>query len=565
MPIDQIKPNARNVRRDLGDVTELADSIREVGVLQPCTVAPSTTDPVQCPECDTLFPVDQLVGGAFPRHWRSPQSRRNCRAGTEAAPITYDLIAGHRRLAASVQAGHTHLPCVIRADLTGVVDVTVAMLSENLHRADLSPMEEATAYAQLQIAGLDEQTIARRTGRSRTTVASRLKLMDLPDRMQARVHERQITLDEAAALAEFAGDPGALRELEQAAGTRDWPHALRRMRDSRETRLERERMVADFAARGFRVLDSGETSGLWEQTLRSLDISEDDHAPCAGRAVHVTPTNFVQNYCLEPWLHAPDRFPDPAAPTYDTTAPAAGGDTTAATQPALPTVAQQDAEAQERRAAEQAEAAAAAKAAFAVRQEFLETFCRDRRPVPADQGAAVLRHLLDLLTRAYLGEVVMQDWLHILTGEDVADVDDDAAETKVRAIVAERDPIRVLLAELAVESDRLVYPAHWGPSPLGSHLPFLQSLIAVGYVPSTWEQERIDAALAYRTRVESPAVVDVRLPEHDVPADVDQADSDDEATSGTCRVCFCTDDEACDPPCSWADAEHTICTACTAG
>ena len=206
----------RNVRRDVGDVTELADSIAELGILEPLLVAPNPA------------PGD---GPA------------------------YVVIAGHRRLAAAQVAALATVPCIVRADLTTDVQVTLAMLTENLQRTDLTPIEEATAYAQLELAGMTTKDIARRTGRARSTVESRLRLLDLPDDVKDRVHAHQVTLDEAAVLGEFAGDAAAMKRLDKALGTGNWAYMVESERRAAKDRAAKAATVARLTARGIRVVE----------------------------------------------------------------------------------------------------------------------------------------------------------------------------------------------------------------------------------------------------------------------------------------------------------------------
>lgn len=175
IPIDQLTPHSHNVRRDIGDVTELAGSIAGVGLLQPLTVAP--------------IGEDEFV-----------------------------VIAGHRRLAAAKVAGLATVPCLVRADLVNRIDQLEAMLTENLQRTDLTVMEEAAAYEQLELLGVKPAAIAKATGRNRATVTSRLKLMTLPEKARAQVDTGQLTLGDAEFLLKHVNDPGLMKAAEGKTG-----------------------------------------------------------------------------------------------------------------------------------------------------------------------------------------------------------------------------------------------------------------------------------------------------------------------------------------------------------
>jgi ParB/RepB/Spo0J family partition protein len=151
-----IDTDGRNVREDLGDLTELAASIRSVGVLQPITVA--------------------------------------------AKGERFTLIYGHRRLGAALLAGLTEVPAMLRVG-RDEVGTRVERLAENLHRKALAPMEEATQYRILIRAGMSQSEIARRVGVSAATVSSRLSLLELPADAQQMVRDRRLPLAEATQLA----------------------------------------------------------------------------------------------------------------------------------------------------------------------------------------------------------------------------------------------------------------------------------------------------------------------------------------------------------------------------
>jgi len=163
IPTDLIRPHDRNVRRDLGNLDELAASIKGMGVLQPLIVAQINGDPV----------------------------------------ADYVLIAGHRRHAAAVKAGLDTVPCVIRTDLDNQAKVIEAMLVENLQRTDLTVMEEADAYAQLELLGVKEAAIAKSTGRSRATVHQRLLLAALPTERREQYEGNTLSLDGAVKCAKL--------------------------------------------------------------------------------------------------------------------------------------------------------------------------------------------------------------------------------------------------------------------------------------------------------------------------------------------------------------------------
>lgn len=226
--IERIKPHASNVRRDLGDLSELAASIKGVGLLQPLTVAPIGDD--------------------------------------------YLVIAGHRRLAAAKEAGLDVVPCIIRTDLSTQKAQIEAMLVENLQRSDLTVMEEADAYAQLELLGVKEVAIAKATGRARGTIRQRLLLASLPAKRREQFENGQLSLDGAAKCAklrtQYAEDATILDRIDKA-GTWMFSHG----------QIEREiqRVLEDRKPKPEPVDDEGDDDDV-EQTTVDAQIRDQQRA-----------------------------------------------------------------------------------------------------------------------------------------------------------------------------------------------------------------------------------------------------------------------------------------------
>jgi ParB family chromosome partitioning protein len=176
-PLD-IVPNARQPRTEFRqeELSELISSIREIGVLQPIVVRP-------------------LAGAA------------------EGEP-QYELIMGERRLRASKQLGLATIPAVIKS--TADEDMLRDALLENLHRADLNPLEEASAYQQLLADfGITQEQLAERIGRSRPQITNTLRLLRLPESIQRRVAAGVLTAGHARALLSLPDDAGMERLAEK--------------------------------------------------------------------------------------------------------------------------------------------------------------------------------------------------------------------------------------------------------------------------------------------------------------------------------------------------------------
>jgi len=163
---DKIRPNPHQPRKvfDEEQLRDLANSIREVGILQPLVVTK----------------VEQPT-----------------EAGTE---VHYELIAGERRLMASKLVGLERVPAVIRNVQLDRERLEMAII-ENVQRAQLNPIEAARAYAKLQDQfGLTQREVAARIGKSREVIANTVRLLNLPTRVQDAVSAGALTESQARLL-----------------------------------------------------------------------------------------------------------------------------------------------------------------------------------------------------------------------------------------------------------------------------------------------------------------------------------------------------------------------------
>jgi len=170
-----IVPNAQQPRTEFRDeeLAELVVSIREIGVLQPIVVRPL---------------AGAVDGG--------PQ---------------FELIMGERRLRATKQLGLTSIPAVIKN--TADEDMLRDALLENLHRANLNPLEEASAYQQLLADfGITQEQLGDRIGRSRPQITNTLRLLRLPEPIQRRVASGVLSAGHARAILSV-GEPDAMERL----------------------------------------------------------------------------------------------------------------------------------------------------------------------------------------------------------------------------------------------------------------------------------------------------------------------------------------------------------------
>ena len=191
IPVSRIRRNPYQPRRrfDVDELQQLANSIRDHGILQPVLV------------------TETLDG--------------------------YQLVAGERRVRAAELAGLERVPAVVRQ--LAPRDQLELALVENLQREDLDPIETALAYRQLlDEFGFTQEQLAERVGRARSTVANTLRLLDLDERVQAAVADGAITEGHARALGGLdTGDQPRLLDLVivRDLSVRETEALVRRLRD----------------------------------------------------------------------------------------------------------------------------------------------------------------------------------------------------------------------------------------------------------------------------------------------------------------------------------------------
>ena len=176
LPLAKIEPNPDQPRKafDQTSLDELAESIRQHGVITPITV------------------------------------RRSGKDG-------YQIIAGERRWRAARQAGLEDIPAMILDANEG--EVMELALIENLQRQDLNPIEEAEGYEQLmQRFGLTQEQVAKRVVKSRSAVANALRLLALPEEVRTMVSEGSLSGGHARAVLAVAEEAGRVDAAKQMVG-----------------------------------------------------------------------------------------------------------------------------------------------------------------------------------------------------------------------------------------------------------------------------------------------------------------------------------------------------------
>jgi ParB family transcriptional regulator, chromosome partitioning protein len=172
-PIDSLIPNPKQPRHTLRDddqkLLELSHSIQEYGLIQPIIVKRLLKEPDTKNSSSGWFDEESSDSEKLP--------------DPAQPPADYQIIAGERRWRAAKMAGLTEVPIVIR-DVTPLQMLELALI-ENIQRADLNPIEEATAYqALVKEFGLTQEMVAKQVGKDRTTVTNSLRLLQLAAKVQ---------------------------------------------------------------------------------------------------------------------------------------------------------------------------------------------------------------------------------------------------------------------------------------------------------------------------------------------------------------------------------------------
>ncbi|HEX9985773.1 MAG TPA: ParB/RepB/Spo0J family partition protein [Thermoanaerobaculia bacterium] len=172
LPLPFVEPNARQPRTNLGNIEELAASIREKGVLEPILV-------------------------------------RNI------GPNRYQIISGERRYRAATLAGLDEIPA-IELDVDDKEQLEIALI-ENIQRKDLTPFEEAEGFQALQQKfGYTHEKISQVIGKSRTTITETLTINDIPDRIRAMCREAGISNKSVLVQVARAGSEEAMEQVVRA-------------------------------------------------------------------------------------------------------------------------------------------------------------------------------------------------------------------------------------------------------------------------------------------------------------------------------------------------------------
>lgn len=199
IPIEKLNPHPDNPRKNLGDLTELAESIKANGIFQNLTVVPNADD-------------------------------------------TYTIIIGHRRKSAAEIAGLKELPCAI-VEMSEKQQLST-MLLENMQRSDLTVYEQAQGFQLMLDLGESVENISKQTGFSKTTIYHRVHLLDLDQEEFKKSQEREVTINDYIKLEQIK-NPEQKNEALKFVGTSQFDWKVQSILDA-EKRKEQELKVYEY-------------------------------------------------------------------------------------------------------------------------------------------------------------------------------------------------------------------------------------------------------------------------------------------------------------------------------
>ena len=247
LSIEQVEPNPKNLRHRIGDISDLARSVKAVGIIEPLLVTPNDRG-------------------------------------------SYTVIAGHRRLAAAQAAGVTNLACTVRA--INDIEAVELTLIENGQRHDLNAVEEAEGYYQLFEAGRTVTAMATTLGRSAKHISARLALLELPKKARRAIERNKISLSEAEALLAAREYPDLIEAtIESLDGEDGGSFDVRRSIENGLRERRREESVAVLRAqaeeRGLRLVEyQGYQPTNYRSLREGLGLDTDDRRRHRREACH---------------------------------------------------------------------------------------------------------------------------------------------------------------------------------------------------------------------------------------------------------------------------------------
>ena len=273
--VANIYPHPDNPRKDVGDVTELAESIKKSGIMQNLTVIPLSAlseEPDKQPEADSI-----------------------------SLSSDFHVLIGHRRLAAAKMAGLSEVPCKIVSKITLKEQVGI-MLEENMQRADLTIWEQAQGFQMMLDLGETEDSIAEKTGFSKTTVRHRLNIAKLnQDELKKKEQSDsfQLSLKDLYALEQVEDIETRNKILREAYDSKQLVWKAQQARKDADRDKNCKVIVKLCEEKGFKPAPKNAENELWSgkwDTLKEIDLDKEVPKDIRVKAKKEDVLYYVRHY-----------------------------------------------------------------------------------------------------------------------------------------------------------------------------------------------------------------------------------------------------------------------------
>ena len=281
VPLVRLAAHPANPRKTLGDLDELAASIRSQGLFEPLIA---------------------LTAAAY--------AAAGGQDGYPGNGLTHVIVMGHRRAAAARIAEADEVPVIVRDDLAGPAAIA-AMISENRHREDLDPIAEAEAMAELARRGWRQRRIAAETGCSQSHVSKRMALLQLPEPARDAMTAGTVSVETALELHQLAGAgevAGAAIEeaVGEIAGGQFPKYAVQRARDKIQRAATAEKTRERLTAEGIEIVAEQRRAQLgWPRVFGDTSA----HAKAGCLAASISWSGEPDYLCSNPAGHPEEISP----------------------------------------------------------------------------------------------------------------------------------------------------------------------------------------------------------------------------------------------------------------
>ena len=267
IPVEQLHHHPENPRLELGDLTELAESIKKNGVMQNLTVVPGH-----------MMSKKEWTDAARAEGADKASAEGSYRAEDAMVSDGYMVIIGNRRMEAAKLAGLKEVPCVV-SDMDHRTQIAT-MLEENMQRADLTVYEQAQGFQMMMDLGFSAAEISEKTGFGETTVRRRLKMAEMDPKLlkkacEAKNTERQITMFDFERLAQVESIKERNELLKDIGETNfDW-RLNRKLREQRAKAVKKDALKELKDAGVIQLKENEEYSSKYERLYSdNVDLAD---------------------------------------------------------------------------------------------------------------------------------------------------------------------------------------------------------------------------------------------------------------------------------------------------